>query len=90
MENIKILLPYAGQLTRRLKREAEVTSRLPKRRAFVQDRSIVQDASRSNYVVGINRPTERIYDLANVVAVVIMAVALVMAFVTCLTSLVGL
>jgi hypothetical protein len=87
MENI-ILLPYAGQLTRRVRREAEVIARLRKGRAFVQDRSDVR-VDRSKYVVAINRPAERIYGLANLVAVVVMATALVTAFAMYLTSFVG-
>lgn len=86
MENIITLFPYAGQLTRSPRREPEVTSRFP--RAF-QNRSNVREENRSNYVVGINRQTERIYGWANLVAVVVMAAALVSAFATYLTSFVG-
>jgi len=88
MENIITLFPYAGQLTRSPRREPEVTSRFPWRRAF-QDGCNVRERNRSNYVVGINRQTERIYGLANLVAVVVMAAALVSAFATYLTSFVG-
>jgi hypothetical protein len=87
MENI-VLLPYAGQLTRRVRREAEVIARLPKGRGFVQDR-IDARVDRSKYVIGINRQAERIYGLGNLVAVVVMAAALVTAFAMCLTSFVG-
>jgi len=87
MENI-ILLPYAGQLTRRLRREAEVISRLPKRRALVRARSD-REINRSNYVAGINQQAERIYGVANLVAVVVMATALVTAFAMYSTSFVG-
>ncbi len=87
MENI-ILLPHAGQLTRRLRREAEVISRLPKRRALVRARSD-REINRSNYVAGINQQAERIYGVANLVAVVVMATALVTAFAMYLTSFVG-
>jgi len=73
MENIITLFPYAGQLTSR---------------AF-QHGSDVREANRSNYVVGINRQTERFYGFANLVAVVVMAAALVSAFATYLTSIVG-
>ncbi len=86
MENI-ILLPYAGQLSRRVRREAEVIARLPKRRALVRARS--DRETRSNYVAGINQQAERIYGLANLVGVVVMATALVAAFAMCLTSFVG-
>jgi hypothetical protein len=86
MENIITLFPYAGQLTRSPRREPKVTARFP--RAF-QDGSNVRERNRSSYVVGINRQTERIYGLANLVAVVVMAAALVSAFATYLTSFVG-
>jgi len=87
MENI-VLLPYAGQLTRRVRREAEVIARLRKGRGFVQDRSDAR-VDRLKYVIGINRQAERIYGLGNLVAVVVMATALVTAFAMCLTSFVG-
>jgi hypothetical protein len=87
MENI-VLLPYAGQLTRRVRREAEVIARLRKGRGFVQDR-IDARIDRSKYVIEINRQAERIYGLGNLVAVVVMAAALVTAFAMCLTSFVG-
>jgi hypothetical protein len=85
MENIITLFPYAGQLTSP-RRQPEVTSRFL--RAF-QHGSDVREANRSNYVVGINRQTERFYGFANLVAVVVMAAALVSAFATYLTSIVG-
>jgi hypothetical protein len=87
MENI-VLLPYAGQLVKHVRREAEVIARLRKERGFVQDRSDAR-VDRSKYVIGINRNAERIYGLANLVAIVVMATALVTAFVMCLTSFVG-
>ena len=87
MENI-VLLPYAGQLTR-VRREAETIARLQKGLGFVQE-SIDGRVDRSKYVIGINRQAERIYGLANLVAVVVMATALVTAFALCLTSFVGL
>jgi len=86
MENIITLFPYAGQLARSPRREPEVSARFP--RAF-QDGSNVREGNRSSYVVGINRQTEQIYGLANLVAVVVMAAALVSAFATYLTSFVG-
>ena len=85
MENIITLFPYAGQLTSP-RCEPEVASRFP--RAF-QRGSEVREGKRANYIVGINRQTERIYGLANLVAVVVMAAALVSAFATYLTSFVG-
>jgi hypothetical protein len=85
MENIITLFPYAGQLTSP-RRQPELTSRFS--RAF-QHRSDVREGNRSNYVVGIDRQTERFYGFANLVAVVVMAAALVSAFATCLTSIVG-
>ncbi len=87
MENI-VLLPYAGQLVKHVRREAEVIARLRKERGFVQDRSDAR-VDRSKCVIGINRNAERIYGLANLVAIVVMATALVTAFVMCLTSFVG-
>ena len=87
MENI-VLLPYAGQLTRRVRREAEMIARLQKGLGFVQDR-IDARVDRSKYVIGINQQAERIYGLGNLVAVVVMAAALVTAFAMCLTSFVG-
>jgi hypothetical protein len=80
-----MLFPYAGQLTSP-RRQPEVTSRFS--RAF-QHRSDVPEGNRSNYVVGIDRQTERFYGFANLVAVVVMAAALVSAFATYLTSIVG-
>ena len=87
MENI-VVLPYAGQLAKHVRREAEVIARLRKERGFVQHRSDAR-VDPSKYVVGINRQAERIYGLANLVAIVVMATALVTAFVMCLTSFVG-
>lgn len=89
MENTIILFPYAGQLRKRVRREAEAISRLRKQRAFVQDRSDVREVDRPSHVVGINRQAERIYGLANLVAVIVMAVALVAAFGIYLTSFVA-
>jgi hypothetical protein len=80
-----MLFPYAGQLTRP-SRQPKVTARFPP--AF-RDRSDVREGARSNYVVGLNRQTERFYGFANLVAVVVMAAALVSAFATYLTSIVG-
>ena len=88
MENT-VHLPYVGQLTRHVRREAEVIARLRNGRGFVQDRSDAR-VDRSKHVIGINRQAERIYGLANLVAVVVMATALVTAFALCLTSFVGL
>jgi hypothetical protein len=89
MENTIILFPYAGQLTNRVRRESEVIARLRKRCGLVQDRSQVQAVDRPNSVVAINRQTERIYGLANLVAVAVMAAALVTSFAIYLTSFVG-
>jgi hypothetical protein len=89
MENIITLFPYAGQLTRSPRREPEVTSRFPRRRVFAQDKGSAREGNRSIYLVGISRRVERIYGLANLVAVVVMAAALVTAFATYLTSFVG-
>jgi hypothetical protein len=85
MENIITFFPYAGQLTNP-RRQPEVTARF--RHAF-QRGSDVREGNRSNYVVGINRQTERFYGFANLVAVIVMAAALVSAFATYLTSFVG-
>jgi hypothetical protein len=82
MENIITLFPYAGQLTRSPRREPELTFRFPR-----ASRSDVRE--NANYVLGINRQTERIYGRANLVAVVVMAAALVGAFATYLTSFVA-
>jgi hypothetical protein len=87
MENI-VLLPYAGRLTARVRREAEMIDRLQKGLGFVQDR-IDARVDRSKYVIGINRQAERIYGLGNLIAVLVMAAALVTAFAMCLTSFVG-
>jgi hypothetical protein len=87
MENIITIFPYAGQLTSP-SRQPKIASRFSRSRAF-QHGSEVREGTRSNYVVGINRQTERFYGFANLVAVVIMAAALVSAFATCLTSIVG-
>jgi hypothetical protein len=87
MENIITFFPYAGQLTNP-RRQPEVTARFPRRNAF-QHGSDVREGNRSNYVVGINRQTERFYGFANLVAVIVMAAALVSAFTTYLTSFVG-
>jgi hypothetical protein len=86
MENIITLFPYAGQLTNP-KRQPKVTARFF--RAF-RPGSDVREGIRSNYVVGLNRQTERLYGFANLVAVVLMAAALVSAFATYLISTVGL
>ena len=87
MEHI-VLLPYAGQLTTRVRREAEMIDRLQKGLGFVQDR-IDARVDRSKYVIGINRQAERIYGLGNLIAVLVMAAALVTALGMCLTSFVG-
>jgi uncharacterized protein YigE (DUF2233 family) len=88
MENI-ISLPYAGQLTERVRRESEVISRFRKRCASIQDRRNVGAAIRPNAVIAINRQAERIYGFANLVAVAVMAAALVASFAIYLTSFVG-
>jgi hypothetical protein len=88
MENI-ISLPYAGQLTERVRRESEVISRLRKRCASIQDRRNVEAVIRPNTVVAVNRQTERIYGLANLAAVAVMAAALVASFAIYLTSFAG-
>jgi hypothetical protein len=85
MENTITLFPYAGQLTKYVRRESEVITRLRKRSASIQDRSNV----RANLVGGINRQAERIYGLANLGAVIVMAAALVTSFAICLTSFAG-
>jgi hypothetical protein len=89
MENTIILFPYAGQLTKRVRRESEIISRA-KRYPWVQDRRDVQEAERSNSVVAINRQSEWIYGLATLAAVVVMAAALVTSFAIFLTSFIGL
>jgi hypothetical protein len=89
MENIITLFPYAGQLTNRVRRESEVIARLRKRSGLIQDRSNVQTVDRSNWVVAVNRRTERIYGVANLVAVAVLAAALVTSFAMYLTSFVG-
>jgi hypothetical protein len=88
MENI-ISLPYAGQLTERVRRESEVIARLRKQRASIQDRRNVEAVIRPNTVVAVNRQTERIYGLANLAAVAVMAAALITSFAIYLTSFVG-
>ncbi|HET9374255.1 MAG TPA: hypothetical protein VFO40_04745 [Chthoniobacterales bacterium] len=88
MENI-ISLPYAGQLTERVRRESEVIARLRKQRASIQDRRNVDAVIRPNTVVAVNRQTERIYGLANLAAVAVMAAALITSFAIYLTSFVG-
>jgi hypothetical protein len=88
MENI-ISLPYAGQLTERVRREFQVISRLRKQCASIQDRHNVEAVIRPNTVVAVNRQTERIYGLANLAAVAVMAAALVTSFAICLTSFAG-
>jgi hypothetical protein len=88
MENI-ISLTYAGQLTERVRRESEVIARLRKQRASIQDRRNVEAVIRPNTVVAVNRQTERIYGLANLTAVAVMAAALITSFAIYLTSFVG-
>jgi hypothetical protein len=89
MENTIILFPYAGQLTNRARRESEVIARLRKRSGLIQDRRNVQTVDRPNCVVAVNRRTERIYGVANLVAVAVLAAALVTSFAMYLTSFVG-
>jgi hypothetical protein len=88
MENI-ISLPYAGQLTERVRRESEVVARLRKRCTSNQDRRNVEAVIRPNTVVAVNRQTERIYGLANFAAVAVMAAALITSFAIYLTSFAG-
>jgi hypothetical protein len=89
MENTIILFPYAGQLTRSARGEAEMISRRPKQSASFRGRKHVQLESRSNSLIGISRQTERIYGWANLAAVVVMAAALAAAFGMYLISFVG-
>jgi hypothetical protein len=89
MENTILLFPYAGQLTNRVRRESAVIARLRKQCGLIQERTNVQTVDRPNCVVAVNRRTERIYDLANVVAVGILAAALITSFAIYLTSFVG-
>jgi hypothetical protein len=89
MENTIILLPAPSELAKSVRREPEVVSWTPKRRAFVQNRSDVREVGRATYVVGVNRQADRIYALANLVAVIVMAAALVMAFSMYLASFVS-
>jgi hypothetical protein len=89
MENTIILMPPADELIRRVRREPKSVSRLPKRYPVVRVRSDLQEVDRASYVVGLNRQAERIYGLANLVAVIVMAAALVAAFGIYLASFVA-
>jgi hypothetical protein len=89
MENTITLIPSAAELTLHFRPEAETSSRFPGWRALVQDRSDLRKVDRASYVVGINQRTERIYGVANLAAVIVMAAALIAAFSIYLSSFVA-
>jgi hypothetical protein len=89
MENTIILMPPADRLVRPARREPKSVSQLPKRYPVVRARSDLPQVDRASYVVGLNRQAERIYGLANLVAVIVMAAALVAAFGIYLASFVA-
>jgi hypothetical protein len=86
MENTIILMPPVGGLRGGLRPEPEVITRLPERRAVVQPRIGFRASDRARYVAGLDPKIERIYGLANLVAVIVMAVALVVTFGLYLTA----
>ena len=89
MENTIILMPPADELVRRARREPRSVSWLPKRDAGARGRSNVQEVDRASYVIGLNRQAERIYGLANLIAVIVMATALVATFAIYLASFIA-
>jgi|HubBroStandDraft_6_1064221.scaffolds.fasta_scaffold2754707_1 hypothetical protein len=89
MENTIILIPSPAQFVLHFRREPEVVLRPAKQRVLVREVTSLRKVERSTQLVGINRQTERIYGMANLVAVFVMATALMAAFGICLTSFVA-